>query len=143
MVDVLDLYDELHESGVKFYSWNLEDDKSALLEMNGQYAVFIDFANICTTAEELVVVAHESGHIHTGTTHRVYSPFDLVERHENVANKYAIKKLVSKRELDDATAAGCTEIWSLAEYFNVTENFMRKAVCLYQHGNLAVDYYCP
>ena len=29
----------------------------------------------------------------------------------------------------------------LAEYFEVTEDFMRKAVCLYVHGNVATELY--
>ena len=27
------------------------------------------------------------------------------------------------------------------DYFNVTEDFMRKAVCFYIHGNLAAELY--
>ena len=44
-------------------------------------------------------------------------------------------------ELDNAVADGYTDIWSLAEHFNVTPDFMRKAVCWYTYGNLDVDYY--
>ena len=44
-------------------------------------------------------------------------------------------------ELDDAVASGCTEIWELADYFQVSEDFIRKAVCWYTHGNLAQELY--
>ena len=43
--------------------------------------------------------------------------------------------------LDDAIAQGHTELWDLADYFGVTEDFMRKAVCWYVHGNLASELY--
>ena len=43
--------------------------------------------------------------------------------------------------VDDAIADGCTELWELAERFGVTEDFIRKAVCCYVHGNLATDLY--
>lgn len=51
-----------------------------------------------------------------------------------------ITHLVPKDELDLAVAAGHTEIWDLAELFNVTEPFMRKATWWYQNRNLAVAY---
>lgn len=33
------------------------------------------------------------------------------------------------------------EPWQLAEYFDVTEELIRKAICWYKHGNMAVDQY--
>lgn len=141
MEQVLSLYDELNAMGVSFYHWDLDDDPAITLEMGDKYAVFMDFANIQTRAEETVIVAHEGGHIATGATHKINSPCDLVEIHENRAQKWAIKKLVPKDKLDAAVSAGYTEPWQLAEYFNVTEEFMRKAMCWYINGNLAVDAY--
>ena len=38
-------------------------------------------------------------------------------------------------------ADGYTEVWELAELFGVTEQFMRKAICLYVHGNVAEELY--
>lgn len=74
-------------------------------------------------------------------THEVNSPFDLVAKHEYKADKWAIERALSVDELDDAVAEGHTEIWDLAEYFGVTEDFMRKAVCWYTYGNLATELY--
>ena len=141
MDPLLRLYDELNTSGVHFYTWELNDQKAAAVEINGAYAVFMDFDNIVSGSEEKVIVAHEGGHCMTGATHCLCSPFDLIQKHENCADKWAIKKLVPKDELDDAVAAGYTEIWQLADYFSVTEDFMRKAVCWYTHGNLAAELY--
>lgn len=77
----------------------------------------------------------------TGATHEVNSPFDLVAKHEYKADKWAIERALSVVELDDAVAEGHTEIWDLAEYFCVTEDFMRKVVCWYTYGNLATELY--
>ncbi|MEA4964795.1 MAG: hypothetical protein VB055_03075 [Oscillospiraceae bacterium] len=41
----------------------------------------------------------------------------------------------------DAVSMGYRETWELADYFNVTETLVKKAVCLYTNGNLAVDMY--
>lgn len=141
MQKTLALYDELNSAGVRFYHWDLDDGQAATIEINGRYGIFMDFHNIPTGAEELVAVAHEGGHVFTGATHRVSSPYDLVAKHEYKADKWAVRRLISPEDLDAAVADGCTDIHSLAEHFNVTVPFMKKAVCLYTHGNLAADLY--
>ena len=92
-------------------------------------------------AEEKSAVLHEGGHYATGTTHEVCSPWDLVEKHEYKADKWAVQRALTAEELDEAVAGGCTEMWELAEHFGVTEELMRKAVCWYVHGNLSVEDY--
>lgn len=141
MDKVLSLYNDLNSNGVNFYIWDLGEDKAVTIELDGKYSIFMDFDNIHTSAEELVLVAHEGGHITTGATHRLNSPYDLVEKHEHKADKWAVQKLISECALDEAVAKGYTEIWDLAEYFGVTEDFMKKAVCYYTHGNLATECY--
>ena len=111
------------------------------MEVDGTYGVFMDFDNIQSSKEEAAIVAHEGGHASTGATHKVCSPIDLVEKHEYKAWKWAVKNYITEDELDDAVANGHTDIYSLAEYFGVTEDFMRKAVCWYTHGNLDTDLY--
>lgn len=140
-MDILSLYRQLNEQGIRFYCWDLEQERAVTVELGGQYGVFMDHDNIHTGAEEKVTVAHEGGHCMTGATHRVSSPYDLIERHENKAWKWAVTNLISEDELDSAIADGYTEIWSLADYFGVTEEFIRKVVCLYTYGNVATELY--
>jgi len=135
----LSLYDELEEENVKFYLWDIGQEAAVTIEINGRYGVFLDYRNIPTAAFENTLIAHEAGHIMTGSTHNLSSPFDLIKKHENRADKWAIKKLIPKDELDLAVKNGLREIWELAEHFNVTEDFMRKAVHWYKNGNLAVE----
>lgn len=141
MKKILSLYKELNDAGVRFYHWAMDGLQAATIELDGRYGVFMDFGSIHTGAEELVAVAHEGGHICTGATHRVDSPYDLVEKHEYKADKWAIRRLIPEEQLDEAVASGCTELWQLAEHFGVTEEFMKKAVCWYVHGNLAAELY--
>ena len=141
MDKIISLYDQLNAAGVRFYHWNMDDVQAVTIEQDGQYGVFMDFTHIPTAAQELVTVAHEGGHISTGATHRVNSPWDLIEKHEHKADKWAITRLIPEEALDDAVAAGNTELWQLAEHFGVTEEFMKKAVCWYTYGNLACELY--
>lgn len=141
MENILALYDQLNRAGVRFYHWDLDDVQASTIEIDGNYGVFMDFSNIVTQAEELVAVAHEGGHVFTGATHKVSSPYDLIAKHEYKADKWAVQRLISPEALDAAVAEGYTDIHSLAEHFNVTIPFMKKAVCLHTHGNLAADLY--
>lgn len=141
MEKILTLYDELNSAGVRFYHWDLDDGQATTIETGGNYGIFMDFHNISTEAEELVTVAHEGGHVFTGATHKVSSPYDLIAKHEYKADKWAVQRLISADALDAAVAEGYTDIYSLAEHFNVTVPFMKKAVCLHTHGNLAADLY--
>ena len=103
--------------------------------------ILMDYSLLRASKRERVHMAHELGHCSTGSFYNRHTPFDVRQCHENRADKWAIKKLIPKDELNEAVSNGITEPWELAEYFNVTEDFMKKAVCYYTNGNLAADQY--
>lgn len=105
------------------------------------YAIALDPWKLGTLAQETVCLAHELGHCETGSFYNRYAALDVRQQHENRADKWAIRRLVPAEELDAAMADGCDTIPALADRFGVTEAFMRKAVCWYAHGNLAVEMY--
>ena len=90
---------------------------------------------------ERLHLAHELGHCCTGAFYNRNATVDCRQKHENTADKWAIQHLISVDDLDDAVAAGYTEIWDLADHFGVTEEFMKKAVCYYVHSNVASELY--
>ena len=105
------------------------------------YAIALDPWKLGTIAQETVCLAHELGHCETGSFYNRFAKLDVRQRHENRADKWAIRRLVPEDDLDAAMADGCDTIPALADRFGVTEPFMRKAVCWYAHGNLAVEMY--
>mgnify|MGYP006973121726 CR=1 FL=1 len=147
MENLNDLYQWLIEQGVLIFERQLpftQDNCHALtihLNVQNTWGIFVDKDRLITAAAEKSAVLHESGHYATGATHSISSPIDLVEKHEYSADKWAIQRAFSAEELDLAVAEGYTTLWDLADYFGVTEDFMRKAVCWYTHGNLAADLY--
>lgn len=92
-------------------------------------------------SQERTHLSHELGHCLTGSFYNVHTPFDVRRRHENRADKWAIQALIPPAALDEAVAQGRCSLWELADHFGVTEDFMRKAVCLHVHGNLATELY--
>ena len=97
-------------------------------------------------ADERVHMAHELGHCLTGSFYNRDAALELRQKLENRADRRAIELLIPRAGYAAALDEGCTELWQLAERFCVTEDFARKAVCLYLHGNLSVESYaeaCP
>ncbi len=96
----------------------------------------MDPFQIETAAEERVHLAHELGHCETGSFYNVYSTLDIRGKQERRADGWAISRLMPFYELKNALNAGITEVWELAEYFDVTEDFIHKAVRYYREKNI-------
>lgn len=114
---------------------------SLSVPLGDRYAIALDPWKLGSLAQETVCLAHELGHCETGSFYNQYAALDVRQRHENRADKWAIQHLIPVEELDEAVAEGCEDIPALSEYFCVTEDLMRKAVCWYTHGNLAAELY--
>lgn len=113
----------------------------SIMDLDGECFIAIDPHRLSGETDERNKLAHELGHCVTGSFYNQYSDYDCRQFHENRADKWAIQKLIPVEELDDAVADGYTEIWDLAERFGVTEDFIRKTVCYYVHGNMAAELY--
>ena len=137
-----DLYTLAKQQNIEVISFPLPENGSmSLMDEEGACCIGMDASVQDGGAQERVHLSHELGHCVTGSFYNIYAALDCRQRHENRANKWAITALIPVDDLDEAVAQGCTEIWDLAERFQVTEDFIRKAVCLYVHGNLATELY--
>ena len=133
-------YAEQQDIDVDWVSMELATSLSVPLP-GGQYAIAINPWKMDSLAMETVCLAHELGHCETGSFYNPYAVCDVRRKHENRADKWAIRRLVPRAEYAAALAYGFTDIHALAERFGVTPEFMKKAVCLYTYGNLATDLY--
>lgn len=137
MIALNELYNLAENERVTVAAFPLSKREAlSMIDSDGQCYVAIDPNKLTSDADEKTKLAHELGHCMTGAFYNVYSPCDCRKRHENRADRWAIKKLIPKNELESAISRGHTEIWDLAELFNVTEDFMRKTISLYKYGNL-------
>ena len=142
MYPVTQLYDYADAAGITVCDFSLPENGSvSVMDDAGFCHIGMDPSVLDGDALERVHLGHELGHCATGSFYNRYSPYDLRQRHENRADKWAILQLVTEDALDEAVAEGCCEIWNLAERFGVTEQFMKKAVCYYVHGNVATELY--
>ncbi len=136
------LYKQAEKEHISVLSYPLPQTGSLALQLeNGQCFIGMDYEQITDPKDHLVHLSHEMGHCITGAFYNRYAKMDLRRRQEIKADKWAIHRLIPIDELDDAIASGLTEFWDLADHFGVTVEFMKKAVCLYTHGNLETDLY--
>lgn len=142
MKSILSLYRYAEKRNIEIETFPLPETASMSMEAeSGTCYIGMDYSKMEKEADKRVHLSHEIGHCVTGSFYNRYAKMDVRQKHENRADKWAIRKLITSQALDEAVADGYTELWDLAEYFGVTEELMRKAVCLYTHGNLATELY--
>lgn len=106
--------------------------KAATIEVDGIYGIFIDKKQTTNSDEEFSILAHEYGHCKSGATHKLYSSYDLIEKHEYMADRTAILEFLPFEKLQEAFNNGCQFIWQIAEFLNFPDSFIEKAVQVYQ-----------
>ena len=141
-MEIRALYDLADQQNIEVIPFSMENSGSiSLMGDDGSCYIGIDTSFQDGSTQERVHLGHELGHCLTGSFYNIHAAVDNRQRHEYRADKWAVKKLIPVDDLDNAIAEGYVEVWELAEYFGVTEQFMQKAICYYVHGNLATDLY--
>lgn len=141
-MELRQLYDFAQQQNIPICHFSLPKTGSmSLMTENGQCYIGLDPGQLDGSTQERVHLSHELGHCVTGSFYNIYASQDYRQEQENRANKWAIEALIPVDELDLAIAEGCTEVRELAQRFQVTEDFIRKTVGYYVHGNLAAELY--
>lgn len=137
-MNLIDLYEYAEQHGIDIDRFSMQRASSLSMPLGkGEYGIAIDPDKVNTRSEEKCCIAHELGHCETNSFYNRYTPFDVQQKHENHADKWAIRHIIPEESLNEAVSMGYTTVWELAEYFEVNEEFIKKAICLYQKGNLA------
>lgn len=101
------------------------------LSLQNGRIVGINTARFDSSAEVRTALIHEDGHFASGTFYLPYSPYQLKAQAEYRADKAAVLKHIPYPELAARLRSGDT-LADAAEYFCVTEDFLRKAYALYR-----------
>ncbi|WP_367924646.1 ImmA/IrrE family metallo-endopeptidase [uncultured Ruthenibacterium sp.] len=122
------MYRDIRRRRIRLFCHSIGFTDAATLEMGGEYAIFLDFSKLGSVDQYQEALGHEIGHCATGCTHSVASPWDLVEKHEYKADRWAFEHYLPANELQSAIDAGLTEPWQLAEWYGFPESYVRKAL---------------
>ena len=128
MFELSHFYDYCKKNRVDVIPYLGVPQPGATIRDGAYYAVFLDFSKILSTRLLRGVCCHELGHLATGALHRVDSPFELVERSEYRANRYMAQHFLTEEAFREAFAAGYTESWQLADYFDLPEQDIKNAL---------------
>lgn len=127
-----ELYDIAGVEEVEIIPFHLPKTKSISIQTDDMDCyIGIDEKQMESTAEKKERLAHELGHCVKGAFYNRYSKFDIVSRHEYRADKWACENLMPKDEVENAFRQGYIEVWQLAEYFDVPEGLVKKAMWIY------------
>ena len=132
MFEISDFYDYCKRHNVDVIPYDGCPQPGATIRDGVFYAVFLDFTKIKSTRLLRGVCFHELGHIATGALHKVDSPYELVERSEYRANRWATQTFLTEEAFREAFALGYTELWQLAEYFDMPEQVVSQALTYWQ-----------
>lgn len=116
---------------IELLAFRLPVTESVSMPIGNKCCIGIDYSKIHSTAEEKEKVAHELGHCMKGAFYNKHSRHDIVSRHEHRADKWACEQLLPRKEMEAAFRCGFTEVWELAEYFDVPERLVKKAAEIY------------
>lgn len=128
MFELFDFYEHCKKQDVEIILYTGCPKPGAAIRDHGDYAIFLDFSKIQSTRSLRGVCCHELGHAATGALHKVDSPYELVERSEYRANRWAAEHFLTAADFQAAFDAGYTELWQLAEYFDLPEETIKNAL---------------
>lgn len=127
MFELSDFYNHCRENDIDVIPFAGCPSPGATVRDGNCYAIFLDFTKIRSTRFMRGVCVHELGHAATGALHKVSSPYDLVERSEYRARRWAAEHHLTEADFRDAFAAGYSQSWELAEYFDLPEDDIKAA----------------
>ena len=139
MFEISDFYHYCKTHQVDVIPYDGCPKPGATIRDAGFYGVFLDFTQIKSTRLLRGVCYHELGHVATGALHKVDSPFELAERSEYRANRWAAETFLTESAFREAFSEGYTELWQLEEYFDLPQEDILAAL-RYWTGSRGIDF---
>ena len=131
-MSLLDLYEIAETENIEICSFDLPVTESmSIMDNEHNCYIGIDYNRVKSKTDEKRKLAHEIGHCIRGAFYNRYSKFDIISKHEYSADKWACENTMPKDEVEEAFKQGIVEVWQLAEYFDVTEELVKKAMWIY------------
>lgn len=127
-----ELYEIAESEGIDIYAVSLPVTESvSIMDNDLKCYIGVDYNLVKSSADEKRKLAHEIGHCVKGAFYNRYSKLDLISKHEYSADKWACENLLPKDEMIEAFNQGYVELWQIAEYFDVPEDLVKKAMWIH------------
>ena len=127
------LYQCAYEEGIEITKSDLRHLRGLSVELEkDNYIIVLNNSRYYTLAELLSAIAHEMGHCVRGALYNERTPIFTRGACERKADEWAIINLVPYGELMKECKGAFNRVWELAEYFNVEEDLIKKALVYYK-----------
>lgn len=124
-------------SGIHLERTKLPNNLKAILysDNDTEPVITID-PSVETYKEAACLLAEEIGHYFTScgnllTDSNLHK--SIINKQEYIAKKWAFKYLLSLSDLINAHKAGCSSLYEVAEYLEITEEFLKSAAKIYNN----------
>jgi len=141
-----DLVLEAEKEGIKVIEYKFKSARIKGLYSDG--VITLNSAINCTTAEKKCILAEEIGHYQTSYGNILDQKDTGNLKQEKKARNWAYEKLVPVSKLIEAYKSGVTNRYELAEFLDLSEEFLNDAVAHYRdkygkyikHGNYLIYF---
>lgn len=123
-----DLQDSACEDGIDVIYYHFDSERIKGLYCDGAIALSSDL----TLAEKTCVLAEELGHHHTAVGNIINQETVINRKKEHLGRVYAYNKLIGISGIIRSYESGCQSRYEMAEYLEVTEEFLEDAICYYR-----------
>ena len=131
MEKLIELYKKMSDNSILCFNHKFDVSDAATIEIDNRYSIFADFDSFETKHDEFAALVHEYGHCISGATHKLYSRYDIIDQHENRANRAAVHEFLPCSKILNAMKQGYTEVWQIAECLDVPDEFVTLAIEIY------------
>lgn len=123
-----DFYDYCTSNDVDVIPFDRLPAMAATVRYQGFYSVGVNFSKVQSIRTLRTALMHESGHLRTGALHKVYSPYQIVQQSEYRADADSFQRYLPPEEILHAMENGFCSPCELAEYFDLDESYIKKAL---------------
>ena len=136
------LEQDAFEANVRVHDYYLGEESLRGIYVNGNVAINTSVNN---SIEKTCVLAEELGHHHTSVGNILDMDLTGNRKQERQARLWAYDKLIGLRRIINAFQHGCQSRYEIAEYLEVTEEFLDECISCYRDkygvGTTLDDYY--
>ena len=131
------LYEIADRENIAIYEWDIDDSNGIYLNYDKIHAIALNPKVLETSVEKKCTLAEELGHYYMDASyHPLYSDSTYISKQEFKAKKWTYNVLISLEELKKAVSKGITLVEELADYFEVTVQYMENCLRYYKSKGL-------
>ena len=130
-MELEDLEDMIYKENINLIDSYLEDTAGAYVHYDDIDIIMYDPSKIHSSNKRKEIFSEELGHYFCDATYKFNSDPAFINKQEYRAKKWSFLKLIPYNNLKSAISNGINTLYSLADYFDVTYEYMHNAVIFY------------